>query len=115
MRICVCGGRDYQDAEKVNHILSRIHHIKPISSLMNGGAKGADKLSSDWAISNAIPLVVINADWDLYGKSAGAIRNKNMVIIGFDCLVAFPGGNGTKNMITQSLKAKLKIFRVNVI
>jgi len=50
------------------------------------------------------------ADWSRHGKSAGPIRNRQMLIEGRpDIVVAFPGGKGTANMIKQAVEAGVKV------
>lgn len=49
------------------------------------------------------------ADWDRYGKAAGGIRNSQMLIEGKpDLVVAFPGGNGTRDMVLKARKAGIR-------
>lgn len=111
MKVLVCGGRDYSDSKRVASVLSKLK----ITCLINGGARGADKLSSRWAKVNNIPYFEYPADWDKFGKKAGPIRNQEMlyenVDIGF--AVAFPGGHGTLNMISLLAEVGIFIFIAN--
>jgi len=52
------------------------------------------------------------SNWKKYGNAAGPIRNKEMIDSKIDVLVAFPGGNGTKNMIDQCKKHNIKVMYV---
>ena len=56
-----------------------------------GVANGADKLGEKWAIKNSIPVKYFAARWELYGKSAGYIRNADMSVYG-EALIAFWDG-----------------------
>lgn len=71
-----------------------------ITEVVSGGAKGIDTLGEHWAKNNDIPIKVFQANWDLHGKSAGIIRNKEMGNYA-DILVAFWDykSRGTKHMI----------------
>lgn len=112
MKVLVTGGRDYSDWQKVYAVLDSIKDPVP-SVIIQGGARGADYLARDWANSRLIPLHTYKADWKKYGKAAGPIRNKIMLEQGNpDLVVAFPGGNGTKNMIEQARRANVKIMIV---
>lgn len=92
----MCGGRDFDDWELLHSSLQKL----PIKSIVNGGARGADVMSSSYAEQYAIPVVVYPAEWDKYGKGAGHIRNARMLQnYKPDLVVAFPGGKGTANMI----------------
>jgi hypothetical protein len=112
-RVCVCGGRDYNDKEKVFKYLDYIAYNYLVSInkemvLINGGARGADNLSTLWAKARNISLEVFKADWDKYPRSAGPIRNREMLSAGIDLLISFPGGKGTADMVNICKKAKVK-------
>jgi len=57
------------------------------------------------------------ADWQQYGKAAGPIRNGKMLLElqrYFDrCVVPFPGGAGTANMVKQAREAGVKVVLPN--
>jgi len=61
--------------------------------------KGADEMAWKYAKENNIEVRTFPADWDKYGKSAGAIRNKQMVNVA-DYLVAFWDGTSKGTAIT---------------
>lgn len=50
-----------------------------ITEVISGGAKGADSLAEAWCIQNEIPITIILANWNKYGKAAGFVRNKEIV------------------------------------
>lgn len=109
MRICVCGGRDYNDKETVWRALDTIKAIMPNFTLVHGDAKGADSLADAWARYNGIETDPFPADWELHGKSAGPIRNRQMIASGIDLLLAFPGGRGTADMVAACKKAEVVV------
>jgi len=111
MRLCVCGGRDYSDKEKVFEILDSLEF--KITKLVCGMARGADTLGYQWAVKNNIPIEEYPAEWTKYGRGAGPIRNQQMLNSGIDILVAFPGGTGTANMVKICKAAKVNIIIVN--
>lgn len=61
---------------------------------------GADYFAFLWAMRNRVPHQKIAADWKLYRKAAGPLRNREMAQAG-DVLIAIPVGEsrGTRNMI----------------
>lgn len=78
-------------------------------------AKGADELGFDWAISRGVVTERYRADWDKFGKSAGPIRNQQMLTKGVpDLVIAFPGGVGTADMINRAEKAGIPVKRVTI-
>lgn len=84
-----------------------------ITELVNGGARGVDSMSTEWAFSYGIKVVHFFPDWSL-GDIAGPIRNKQMAEYG-DILIAFFNSNadnlGTKNMCSVMNRHKKKIIR----
>jgi len=100
VRILVTGGRDYSNSERLFAALDKVHKIKGISLIIQGGARGADSLAKEWAFSRGVPVCQFDANWDFHGKKAGYIRNKDMLELGLpDAAVAFSGGRGTASMV----------------
>lgn len=84
-----------------------------VSVVIHGKAIGADLLASQWALVNNVPEMPFKADWSRFGLGAGPIRNKQMLDEGKpDLVIAFKGGKGTENMITQATKAGVKVIRI---
>lgn len=113
MRVLVCGGRNFRDAALLTTTLDTIHAITSISCVVEGGAKGADALAAQWARANEIPLVTVAADWAVYGKAAGVIRNSRMLTVWKPALVvAFPGGAGTAHMVRIAREAGVEVREI---
>lgn len=103
MRVLVCGGRDYENLDHLYAVLDAAHAACPITQVIHGAARGADSMARDWASLREVPHAPFPADWNAYGRSAGPIRNKQMLMVGRpDLVIAFPGGLGTQNMIEQA-------------
>lgn len=81
-----------------------------VSLIISGGAKGADTLAKKYSNDNNIELLEFIPDWDKYGKSAGYIRNVE-IIDNCDCVVAFWDGEskGTQHSINIAKKKNKKI------
>lgn len=113
MRVLVCGGRHYRNAAFVFLTLDRLHRERQFSELMQGGARGADSLARDWALTKSeIVRFQCKADWDKYGNAAGAIRNKRMLEWHPALVVAFPGGKGTADMVRQARAAGVEVIEL---
>jgi len=108
MRVLVCGGRRYEDEDAVYRVLDSINP----SFVIEGGATGADALAADWARENGVPCATVDAHWTFYGKKAGYIRNTWMLMLNPVKVVAFPGGNGTANMIKLAEEAGIEVIKV---
>lgn len=109
MRVLVCGGRGYSDAEAVARALNA---LRP-SLVIHGAARGADALAATWAAAYGIPAQPFPADWETYGRAAGHVRNARMLAEGKpDLVVAFPGGRGTEDMKRRARKAGVEVREV---
>lgn len=112
MRVLICGGRDYHDRAACWHYLDNFGPPE-ITEVISGMAKGADTLAAEWAVRFGFTLHQFPANWDAHGKSAGMIRNRQMLVEGKpDVVIAFPGGKGTQNMIELAKKAGVKVVEV---
>jgi hypothetical protein len=79
--------------------------------IVSGCATGADSVAIDWAVVNWCHWLEFPAEWDKHGKKAGFIRNQKMLDEGKpDVVIAFPGGNGTKDMIRRAEAAGVKVI-----
>ena len=104
-RICVAGGRNFNDYKVLTVILTQyLSGATEKAAIVSGGAKGADALGERYAREHRMELHIYPAEWQTYGKRAGFIRNAAMAHIA-DELVAFWDGrsHGTRNMIEQML------------
>ena len=98
MIVIIAGGRDFNNYQLLDKTMKDLD-IK-IDVIVCGCARGADSLGRDWAKNNGIAVIEMPAEWDIYGRSAGVIRNHKMGDYA-DYLVAFWDGKspGTKDMI----------------
>ena len=115
LRVLVCGSRFYTDKYKVWKVLDLVQaeENEPIIVIEGRCTKGgADMFAGQWATKN-LPIenhLQFPADWHKYKKSAGPIRNRQMLIEGKpDLVLAFGGrdGTGTNHMVAISKAAGL--------
>ena len=108
MRIIVCGGRDYKDEQYVWDVL--FQYIDWNLTIIEGGAKGADRFAANFARYYNVHNITFHANWKLYGKRAGPLRNIEMLKEGKpDLVIAFPGGKGTAHMVRIALEAGIEV------
>jgi hypothetical protein len=113
MRVLVCGGRDYGNTAEERKALYAVLNSLDVTLLIEGGARGADALGKAWADYRGIKSHQFPANWELYGKAAGAVRNKQMLDVGKpDLVVACKGGRGTANMVSQASSAGVPVRHV---
>lgn len=107
MRVLCCGDRDWADHEAIRRRLSKL----PKSTIIiEGECRGADRICKAIAKSLGFEIDPYPAKWNLYGRSAGPIRNQQMLDEGKpELVIAFHSNlaksKGTLNMITKARKA----------
>lgn len=93
--------------------LDKSSYRDQIKELVSGHCRGIDLVAERWARGNNIPIKVFPADWNQYGKSAGPIRNQQMVDYA-DALIAIPHptekSKGTWCIVGQMRKAGKPFF-----
>ena len=110
MRVLVCGGRDYNDKQRVWEYLDASNECVRITRLIQGGGRGADALAKAWADDRGIPIATHEAQWEVYGRAAGPMRNQKMLMEEQpDLVIAFPGGKGTLDVVTRARKAGIAV------
>lgn len=113
MKVLICGDRYWKDSVRVLDELAAIHSITPVSVVIEGGTNGADTAGHKAAVSLGIPVVHMPANWRLYGRAAGPIRNQAMLDQHPDLVLAFHHNlavsKGTKDMVNRAWKAGIKV------
>lgn len=130
MRLLVCGGREFgldydrrgthrpqaaMERNGLRELLDEWHSRRPITHVIQGGARGADALAGAWARQWTVPCAVFSISqdrWDAWmqagrpSPSPGHERNAQMLLEGGpDAVLAFPGGTGTEDMVRQAVEA----------
>jgi hypothetical protein len=101
VKVLVTGGRSFSNRTLLFAVLDGLHADHVFTTLIHGGASGADRMAGEWAASRCIPVEAYPADWQKYGRAAGPIRNQRMIDRKPDMVVAFPGGRGTADMVRR--------------
>jgi len=111
MRLAIVGSRTFNDYEYLKSAIRKLVNVYEIQCIVSGGAKGADSLAERFAKENNIKTMIFPADWVKYGKKAGYIRNKD-IILNSDTVIAFWDGisKGTKISIDLAKISNKTIF-----
>lgn len=133
MRVLVCGGRDYAKEDRINTVLGDLHHgtAGPITCVIEGGATGVDRLAFHWSRNSLIKehesydalwndvdvegaVIKYHKNGMPYNIMAGPQRNQRMIDEGKpDLVVAFPGGNGTADMVRRARAARIPVLEID--
>jgi hypothetical protein len=111
MRVLVCGARDWSDIGSIRRTLAA---LPPDTVVIHGAARGADSLAGEAARELGLRVRAFPADWARYGKAAGPVRNRQMLVEGKpDRVLAFhadlAGSKGTADMVRQARAAGVAV------
>jgi hypothetical protein len=110
MILLVCGSRTYNNRRVMEQVITKLEPEK----IIHGGCHGADELAHCIADTYGIYVEVFEANWTRYGKSAGPIRNREMLKHGRpDLVLAFFDGNrtkGTMNMVKLATERHVPVL-----
>ena len=116
MKILITGSRYWNTNEdwwKINNVL----HDATVATdiLIAGGAPGVDTLAAQWA-RTALPnrrCLILRAQWDIHGKAAGPIRNREMLDLQPDIVIAFHDNlaqsKGTKDCVEEAVRRGIPV------
>jgi len=111
------GGRDLVwPQERIASALLQRSGGRPVHLLLHGGARGADRAIGRAAHQLGWRVQSLAADWRRYGRSAGPIRNRELLELAISravslrsaaapvsvLVIAFPGGQGTASLVQQA-------------
>lgn len=112
MKILICGDRYWRDKEAIAESLSLLADSNTV--VIHGGAQGADSLGGEAAKEFGLEVIVVPAEWDRYGKAAGPIRNRKMLDMEPDVVLAFHSdlkkSKGTKDCVKEAEKRDIMTF-----
>lgn len=116
-KVIVAGSRNFDNyellKEKMDFFLkSKIDKGKLNFSveIVSGTARGADQLGERYAKERGFALKQFPANWNLYKKRAGYVRNKQMRDYADACVVFWDGKSlGSKHMIDLAKEGNMPI------
>ena len=99
-RVVVAGSRNFGDYERLSAELDKFLKGKKNVTIVSGTARGADRMGEQYAATHGYKVEQFPAEWGIYHKGAGPIRNLKMVQSA-DAVVAFwdNQSSGTRNII----------------
>ena len=109
LKIVVTGSRDWTDTARIRRALQAVPGGPHV--LLHGDCRGADRIAAGIARNLCWKVEAFPARWDLYGKAAGPIRNREMLEERPDLVLAFPlpGSQGTADCVEKALRLGLKV------
>ena len=101
MKLIVAGGRWFNDYDLMKNTLDFfLKDTTESIEIVSGKASGADTLGERYAREKGYPVKEFYAQWGLYNKRAGFLRNKDMAEYATHCICFWDGeSKGTQHMI----------------
>jgi hypothetical protein len=116
VRVMVTGSRAVQDdATNRVHVSMALRFVVDGKEgphvLIDGGARGIDRIAASIASRLGWEVETIRADWSRLGKAAGPLRNQRLVDSGPDVCVAFPTSlsRGTWDAVRRAHAASVPV------
>lgn len=111
MRVLICGDRNWTDVDRIKDRIMELYNDTGMDLVViAGGCRGADKIAEKIAKDLNLQVLIFPAEWDKFGRAAGPIRNRQMLVEGKpDMVIAFhpdiSTSKGTKDMVDQALRS----------
>jgi predicted Rossmann fold nucleotide-binding protein DprA/Smf involved in DNA uptake len=102
--VAIVGSRDWPEPDAVRDY---VNSLSIDDTVISGGARGVDTIAEIAAIERGLAFVKYPPRYDLYGKSATFIRNKEIVVHA-DRVVAFHFQHSKGTALTIQLARDLK-------
>lgn len=119
MRVLICGDRNWTDVGMIRSVLLALSYRIAVEGngplvIIEGEAKGADRIAREQAEYHGIAVERYPADWKRYGRGAGPIRNQQMLDEGKpDLVIAFHDNldhsKGTRDMVERARKTRIPV------
>jgi hypothetical protein len=122
LRLLVCGSRTWTDGALLAHAVEQVvaEHGQDRAGvvLIEGDARGADRLAGTLAEARGWGLEVYPADWQRHGRTAGMRRNALMLRQGrpervIACTDDLAVSRGTADMIRRARSAGIPVLVVS--
>lgn len=112
MKLIIAGSRTLSATPQQIQWLVEHFKLQP-TEIVCGGAKGIDYCGSEYGYMYNVPVKDFPADWDLYGKRAGHVRNAKMAAYGDVLLLIWDGvSKGSMNMKENMVLLNKPIYEV---
>lgn len=110
MRVIICGGRNYDDADAIRRALDGLHRQSAITVLIHGSLPALGGPAEAWARDHEVDVIRYPANWSKLGKLAETRRNSFMLADSrADVVLAFPGGRHTADLVRTARESGMGV------
>ncbi len=108
MKVVITGGRNYVMTASDYVFLENALSILSATAILTGGARGVDAQAAAWATRRNLPVETIRPDWRKDGDAAPFRANARLAEAA-EAVIAFPGAEGTADMVDQARRIGLPV------
>ncbi len=106
MKVIITGGRSLIDHRLIQQAIGLSRFT--FNEIISGMAPGVDTIGYRIGRALEIPVSEFPANWKKFGRSAGPIRNREMVNVA-DAVLVIWDGKSTQNIINQAIEKDLEL------
>lgn len=102
MTVLITGSRDWSNRR---FLIECLMELSDDTTIIEGGASGADECARFAAKALGFKVITVKAEWQKYGKGAGPIRNRQMLDMKPDQVLAFRRNmsSGTTDCLNEAV------------
>lgn len=108
MRVAIVGSRSIRDRAVVEQAIRESGF--ELTTVLSGGAPGVDTIAEELAKEQGLPFELFPAQWEVYGRTAGFIRNEAMVSAAEAVIAVTRSTPGTADAIRRAKQKRKKLF-----
>lgn len=82
----------------------------PITEVVCGCANGVDNLGKLWALENNLPVKYFPAQWEVFGRAAGPVRNQEMAEYAEALVCVHSNTSGSLDMVRRARQLGLRVM-----
>lgn len=117
MKLAIVGSRSYNNYEEMKRCIEEAlgsDRLSSLTTIVSGGAKGADTLAVRYAQENSLSLMEIFPDYAKYSGREAPLNRNTRIVEACDVLIAFPtdGSRGTWDSVTKARNSNKPYFVV---
>lgn len=113
MKVVITGSRNDVSRALIENALE---YLPEDTIIIHGAAPGVDRNAGSVARKNGYKVVEVAAEWENYGRAAGAIRNIKMLDMRPDLVLAFhtdlKKSRGTWHCVSEATKRGIPVVYI---